>query len=162
MFALDDLARLFGLTVREDTAAGAITVTSGAQTIVLSPQQPLASVGGRMISLPAAPTRDGRVWYVPVDFVGRALAPVSTTRIELRKPSRLVLTGDIRMPRVAARIEPLGSVTRATIDVAPPTPHTVTQDGPRLAMRFDADALDVAEIRGMPATDAYQNIRIGD
>ena len=54
MFALDDLARLFNLTVREDAAAGALTVNAGGQTIVLSPQQPLASVAGRMISLPAA------------------------------------------------------------------------------------------------------------
>src|SRR5258708_25175286 len=83
MFALDDLARLFTLTVREDAAAGGLTVTSGAQTIVLSTQQPLASVAGRMISLPAAPTRDGRTWYVPVDFVTRALAPVSATKIDL-------------------------------------------------------------------------------
>ena len=60
MFALDDLARLFNLTVREDAAAGGLTVAVGNQTIVLSPQQPLASVGGRMISLPAAPVRDGR------------------------------------------------------------------------------------------------------
>ena len=50
---------------------------AGAQTIVLSPQQPLASVAGRMISLPAAPVRDGRAWFVPVDFVSRALAPGS-------------------------------------------------------------------------------------
>ena len=84
-----------------------------------------------MISLPAAPVHDGRVWYVPVDFVGRALAPVYGTRLELRKPSRLILLGDIRMPRVAARVEPIGSLTRVTFDVAPPTPHTVAQEGSR-------------------------------
>jgi N-acetylmuramoyl-L-alanine amidase len=162
MFALDDLARLFGLTVREDTAAGALTVTSGAQTIVLSPQQPLASVAGRMISLPAAPARDGRAWYVPVDFVSRALAPGSTTRIELRKPSRLVLTGDIRIPRIAARVEPLGSVTRVTIDVAPATPHGVAQDGTRLLVRFEADALDAADLRVAAPTDTLQGMRLGD
>jgi N-acetylmuramoyl-L-alanine amidase len=161
MFALDDLSRLFGLTIREDAQAGAITVTSGAQTIVLSPQQPLASVSGRMISLPAAPARDGRTWFVPVDFVSRALAPVATARIELRKPSRLVLLGDIRMPRVASRVEPQGSITRVTLDVAPPTPHTVSQDGQRLVVRFDADALD-ADLRGGAATDAFQNIHFGD
>ena len=132
MFALDDLARLFSLTIREDTVAGALTVTAGAQTIVLSPQQPLASVAGRMISLPAAPVRDGRAWYVPVDFVSRALAPGATPRIELRKPSRLILAGDIRMPRVAARVEPLGTLTRVTVDIAPATPHSVAQDGTRL------------------------------
>ena len=162
MFALEDLARLFALTVREDTAAGAITVTSGTQTIVLSPQQPLASIAGRMISLPAAPVREGRTWYVPVDFVARALAQVAPQRIELRKPSRLVLAGDIRMPRVAARVEPLGSITRVTLDVAPPTVHTVTQEGPRLVVRFEADALDAGDLRGGTPTDSFQGIRAGD
>jgi N-acetylmuramoyl-L-alanine amidase len=162
MFALDDLARLFNLTVREDTVAGALTVASGAQTIVLSPQQPLASVAGRMISLPAAPVRDGRAWYVPVDFVSRALAPGSTTRIELRKPSRLVLTGDIRMPRVAARMEPLGSLTRVTIDVSPATPHSVAQEGSRVLVRFEADALDAADLRVTAPTDTLQAIHLGD
>jgi len=162
MFALDDLARMFGLTVRDDTAAGAITVTSGAQTIVLSPQQPLASISGRMISLPAAPVREGRSWFVPVDFVSRALAPIAASRIELRKPSRLVLSGDIRMPRVAARVEPLGSLTRVTLDVAPSTPHTVSQDGQRIIVRFDADALDAADLRTATTTDTFQSIRAGD
>ena len=90
MFALDDLARLFTLTVREDAAAGGLTVTAGAQTIVLSTQQPLASVAGRMISLPAAPVRDGRAWYVPVDFVSRALAsilPVASRAAEAVPPA---------------------------------------------------------------------------
>lgn len=162
MFALDDLARLFNLTVREDAAAGGILVTSGSQTIVLSQQQPLASIAGRLISLPAAPVRDGRSWLVPVDFVTRALAPISPTRLDLRKPSRLILSGDIRMPRVASRVEPLGSLTRVTIDVAPSTPHTVSQDGPRLIVRFEADALDAAELRATATTDTLQGIRVGD
>lgn len=162
MFALDDLASLFNLTVREDTAAGALTVTSGAQTIVLSPQQPLASVAGRMISLPAAPVRDGRAWFVPVDFVSRALAPGSAVRLELRKPSRLILAGDIRMPRVAARVEPLGGLTRVTIDVAPATPHSVSQDGNRLVVRFEADALDAGDLRVPAPTDTLQAIHLGD
>ena len=55
MFALDDLARLFNLSVREDAAAGGLTIGAGNQTILLSTQQPLASIQGRMTSLPAAP-----------------------------------------------------------------------------------------------------------
>jgi N-acetylmuramoyl-L-alanine amidase len=162
MFALDDLARLFNLVVREDAAAGGITITSGTQSVVLSQQQPLASVAGRMISLPAAAARDGRSWYVPVDFVSRALAPIHSTKIELRKPSRLLLVGDIRMPRVAARVEPLGSLTRVTLEVAPPTPHTITQDQQRLVVRFDADALDAPDLRATTTTDTLQNVRTGD
>ena len=163
MFALDDLARLFNLTVREDAAAGGITITSGAQSVVLSQQQPLASVAGRMISLPAAAARDGRAWFVPVDFVSRALAPIHTARLELRKPSRLLLVGDVRMPRIAARVEPLGTITRVTLEVAPPTPHSITQEGQqRLLVRFDADALDAADLRVTAPTDTLQNIRAGD
>jgi N-acetylmuramoyl-L-alanine amidase len=162
MFALDDLARLFNLTVREDSAAGGILVTAGTQTIVLSQQQPLASIAGRLISLPAAPVRDGRTWLVPVDFVSRALASISPARIDLRKPSRLILLGDIRIPRVASRVEALGSVTRVTIDVAPATPHTVAQEGSRLVVRFDADGLDAADPRASTTTDTLQAVRAGD
>ena len=162
MFALDDLARLFNLKVTEDTLAGGLTVAIGTQTIVLSPQQPLASVAGRMISLPAAPVHDGRVWYVPVDFVSRALAPISPIRIDLRKPSRLVIVGDVRMPRVAARAEALGAVTRVTLDVAPPAAHTVTQEGTKLLVRFDADGLDAAELKTNLTSDTLQGIHGGD
>src|SRR4051812_136394 len=163
MFALDDLARLFNLVVSEDAAAGGITIASGNQSVVLSQQQPLASVAGRMISLPAAAARDGRAWYVPVDFVSRALAPIHSTKLDLRKPSRLLLVGDIRMPRVAARVEPLGSLTRVTLEVAPPTPHTITQDGQqRLVVRFDADALDATDLRASTTTDTLQALRVGD
>ena len=162
MFALDDLARLFNLKLKEDTLAGGLTVTAGTQTIVLSPQQPLASVAGRMISLPAAPVRDGRAWYVPVDFVSRALAPISPIKIDLRKPSRLVIVGDVRMPRVAARAEALGTTTRVTLDVAPPTPHTVTQEGSKIVVHFDADALDATDLRANVTSDTFQGIRVGD
>ena len=162
MFALDDLARLFSLNIREDAAAGGLTVTAGTQTIVLSAQQPLASVAGRMISLPAAPVRDGRAWYVPVDFVSRALASILPSRLELRKPSRLLLAGDVRLPRIAARADAIGGgTTRVTIDVAPPAAHAVTQESNRLLIRFEADGLDVGEVRVGP-TDTVLAVRVGD
>src|SRR5262249_58594288 len=132
------------------------------ETIVLSPQQPLASVAGRMISLPAAPVRDGRIWYVPVDFVSRALAPISPIKIDLRKPSRLVIVGDVRMPRVAARAEALGTTTRVTLDVAPPTPHTVTQEGSKIVVRFDADGLAAADLKATLTSDTLQGSHVGD
>jgi len=40
MVALDDLAALFGLTVREDALAGGLTITKQGQTVVLSPGRP--------------------------------------------------------------------------------------------------------------------------
>ena len=79
---------------------------------------------------------------MPIDFVPRALAPALGTRLELRRPSRLIVVGDLRVPRITARIEPLGAIARVTFDVAPATPHTVAQEGARVLVRFDADALD--------------------
>jgi N-acetylmuramoyl-L-alanine amidase len=162
MFALDDLARLFNFTVREDPAANSLTITLGAQSILLSTQQPLASVAGRMTSLPAAPVRDGRAWYVPVDVVSRAIAPVSPVKVDLRKTSHLLLVGDVRMPRLAARVESLGAQSRVTMDVAPPTGHAVAQEGNRLVVRFDADALDAPDLHANTTTDTVQGLHLGD
>jgi N-acetylmuramoyl-L-alanine amidase len=162
MFALDDLTRLFNLNVREDAAAASLTISVGAQTVLLSTQQPLASVGGRMTSLPAAPAREGRTWYVPVDFVSRVLAPISPTKIDLRKPSRLLLVGDIRMPRLAARVEALGAQSRVTLDVAPATGHTVSQEPGRVVVRFEADALDAPDLRANTTTDLVTGVHLGD
>jgi N-acetylmuramoyl-L-alanine amidase len=161
MFALDDLARLFDLVVREDTLAGGLTIATKGQTIMLSPGQGLASVGGRLLSLPAAPVRDGQRWFVPVDFVPRALAPASGTRMELRKPSRLVLVGDIRVPRVAGSIDALGALAKLTLDVAPAAAHTVTQEGNRLLVRFEADALD-ATLPSAPPGELITAVRPGE
>jgi N-acetylmuramoyl-L-alanine amidase len=161
MFSLDDLVKLFELTVREDTLAGGLTVTTKGQTIVLTAGQSLASVAGRLVSLPAAPVRDGRTWFVPVDFVPRALAPAAGTRLELRKPSRLIVAGDVRAPRITGNVEPLGAVARVTLDVAPSTPHTVAQDGNRLLIKFEADALDAA-LPSTTAPEIVQGLKPGD
>src|SRR5581483_5668251 len=59
MVSLDDLARLFGTTVREDQVARALVVTDQGKTITVSGNQGLAQVGGRVVSLSAPPNRSG-------------------------------------------------------------------------------------------------------
>jgi N-acetylmuramoyl-L-alanine amidase len=141
MIGLDDLAVPFQLTVHEE-ALGAITVSYKGKTIVLTPEQALASVAGRLVSLPAPPSRNGRRWLVPVEFISRALGLIYDARLELRKPSRLLIVGDLRVPRITVRYDPLGASGRLTIDATPRALATVTQDGDHLTLKFDADALD--------------------
>jgi N-acetylmuramoyl-L-alanine amidase len=157
MVALDDLTKLFDVTAREDALAGGLTVSTKTQTIALTPGQALASVAGRVVSLPAPPTREGRTWYVPLDFLPRALGPALGTRLELRRPSRLVVVGDIRIPRITARAEAVDGNARVVFDVRPATPHTVSQEAGRLVIRFDADALD-ATLPATPAPELVQGI----
>jgi N-acetylmuramoyl-L-alanine amidase len=138
--ALDDLAAAFQLTVREQS--GAVTVAYKGKTIVLTPDQALASVSGRLVSLPAAPARRGPRWLVPVEFISRALSLVYDARLDLRKPSRLLVIGDLRVPRITVRYDPLGASGRLTIDATPRAAATVTQEAEHLTIKFDVDALD--------------------
>ena len=139
--ALDDLAAAFQLTVHEESL-GAITVTYKGKTIVLTPEQALASVAGRLVSLPAPPSRSGRRWLVPLEFISRALTLVYDSRLDLRKPSRLLVVGDLRVPRILVRYDSTGAGGRLTIDATPRANSAVTQEGERILVKFDAEALD--------------------
>jgi N-acetylmuramoyl-L-alanine amidase len=143
MLALADLAAVFQLNVRDD--GGAITVGYKGRTIILTPDQTIASVAGRLISLPIAPVRAGNGWLVPVDFVSRALAPIYDVRLDLRRTSHLLIVGDMRVPRVVVRHDMLGASARVTIDISPAAAASVIQQAnQRLLVRLEADALDVS------------------
>ena len=166
LIGLDDLAAVFQLAVHEESF-GAITVSYKGKTIILTPDQTLASVSGRLISLPAAPVRRGTRWLVPLEFISRAVAPIYDVRLELRKPSRLLIVGDVRMPRITVRYDPLGAAGRLTIDATPRANSTVTQEGDHITIKFDADALDVtnpplAPPGGQSSPGLVQAVRVVD
>lgn len=161
MVALDDLAGLFQLNVREDVLAGGVTVGYKGKTVILTPGQALASAAGRLISLPAPPSRDGRRWLVPVEFISRALAVVYDSKLDVRKNARMVLVGDIRVPQITVRQEVLGPQTRVTFAVSPRTPYTLSQEPTCILVRFDADALDVTLPTFAPQ-GLLQSIRLSD
>ena len=98
--AVDDVNTAFGTTSREDRLAGGLTITARGRSIVLTENQNVVSVAGRLVSLPAPPLRrDGR-WFVPADFLPRALAPALDTRLDLR---RVGAAADRRRPARPAR-----------------------------------------------------------
>lgn len=140
--ALDDLAGAFQLAVREE--AGAVTVSYRGRTVVLTPNQALASVSGRLVSLPGPLTRTGNRWLVPVEFINRALASIYDTRLDLRRQSRLVVIGDLRVPRITVVVDNSANATRFTFDISPATQNAISQETGRLVIRFEADALDVS------------------
>ena len=157
---LDDVASLFQVTVREDTLAGGLTITYRNRTTVASTDQPMASVSGRVVTLPAAAVRQGQRWLVPVEFLSRALAPIYDMRIDLRRAARLLIVGDLRVPRVVGRIDAPGPPTRATLEITPATPVTIAVEATRVVIRIDANALDLT----LPAAGGglIDQIRVGD
>lgn len=153
---LDELATALRLTVREES--GAITVTYAGRTIILTPDQTLASVSGRLISLAAAPRRSGARLMVPLDFIPRALAPVYDAKLDLRRASRLLVIGGLRVPRVTVRHEALANAARLVIETTPPAPSTVSREDGRLVIRFEADAIEAA-IPGIQPQGFVQAVR---
>ena len=162
LVALDDLAAMFQLSVQE--SLGAITVSYKGKTIVLTADQTLASVAGRLISLPAPPARSGRRWLVPVELVSRALAPIYDVRLDLRKPSHLLVVGDLRVPKITVRYEASGAAGRLIVDATPRANSTVAQENDHLTVKFEADALDVGSplLANQSAQSLVQAVRLSD
>jgi N-acetylmuramoyl-L-alanine amidase len=164
--ALDDVAAFVPLTIRDDRQGG-ISITVRGKSIIAQRDRPLVSVDGRVVSLPGPLTRTGGRWLAPVDFLPRALGLLADARIEYRRGSRLLLIGNVRVPRVTTRVEPLAGGSRVTVEIAPPAGVMTVTDPDRVVLRLDADALDVAPISGTaPAvtqvrTDAPATVTVG-
>ena len=160
MVSLDDLSRLFSVTAREDQVArGLVLTVQGKSTITLSSAQGLASIGGRVVSLSSPPVRQGNAWLVPIDVIDRAIATVHTPKLDLRTRARLLVVGDLRVPRVAVKVEPQPQQTRLTFDITPGVAHTVVQEPGRLVVRFEADALDL-ELPAIAQGDLLRGVHL--
>lgn len=147
---LDRVAELFGLTVTEDPLVEGVTIATRDQRITLIPNQSFVSVGGRIDSLSAPVERDRGGYLVPIDFLSRAVGRALGQRVEIRRDSRVIVVGSVRVPRVTVRFQRVGPRARIDLDIEPATPHQVTREGDRLIVQFDAAALDLARF---PATD---------
>jgi len=159
--AVDDVNTAFGTTSREDRQAGGLTITARGRSIVLTENQNVVSVAGRLVTLPAPPLRrDGR-WFVPADFLPRALAAALDTRLDLRRSARLLIVGDLRVPRVVARIDAGANNVAVTFDITPNTEVRVNAQPGRLIVQFDADVLDLG-IPLVPSQGFLQNVTPGD
>ena len=148
--SLDQLAQLFDLTVAEDSLVGGLTVRGRGQTILLIPGQSFASIGpGRIVSLPSPIRRERGVWNVPVDFIQRAIGPALNLQVEIRRPSHVILVGNVRFPRISGQFDRQGANGRLVLQIEPATPHRVSRQNRRLTVHFDAVAIDLTAVIGL-------------
>jgi N-acetylmuramoyl-L-alanine amidase len=142
--AVDDINAAFQTSSREDRLAGGLTITARTRSIVLTENQNVVSVAGRLVTLPAPPLRRDSRWFVPADFLPRALSPALDVRLDLRRSARLLIVGELRVPRVVARVDAGATNVAVTFDITPNTETRVTAQQGRLIVQFDADALDLS------------------
>jgi N-acetylmuramoyl-L-alanine amidase len=146
MVSTDELVTALQVAVRDNPGGAGVTMSYRGRSVSVSPEQRMASVEGRLVALPAPAVRSGRRWLVPLDVVPRALALIYDRKIELRQPARLLIVGDLRVPRVTVRLDAAGPPTRLTIEASPTTLITPVIESGRVVLRLDADALDVAPL----------------
>ena len=161
LVAVSELATPFGLTITDMRQPGRLTLMREDRIIVLTANEGLVSVAGQLVAL-ASPSleRDGN-WYVPIDFIGRALTLVLDEPLELRPRSGLVLLGAVRVPQVVARYQRAGRRSRLRLMITPQTEHVIEQNADRLLITFDADALDLV-LRDMRPDALVADIRAMD
>jgi N-acetylmuramoyl-L-alanine amidase len=99
---------------------------------------------------------------VPLEFLSRALAPIYDRRIELRTGGRLVLVGEVNVPRVVARHEWLGTQARVMFDVSRTIPYSVVQQDNQLLVTFDTDLIDASLPAAISPQGVVDGIRLAD
>jgi N-acetylmuramoyl-L-alanine amidase len=159
--AIDDINAAFATTSREDRLAGGLTVVARGQSIVLTADQTVVSIGGRLASLPAPVLRRDNRWYVPADFLPRALSSALGTRLDLRRNSRLLVVGEMRVPRIVARVDAGSTNVAVTFEVTPNAEAKVVAQPGRLIVQFDADALELS-VPLLPSSPFLASIVPGD
>ncbi|MDP2320300.1 MAG: N-acetylmuramoyl-L-alanine amidase [Acidobacteriota bacterium] len=159
--AVDDINTAFGTTAREDRLAGGLTITLRGRSIVLTVDQNVVSVSGRLVNLPSPPVRRDNRWFVPAEFLPRALSLLLDTRLDLRRAARLLIVGDVRVPRVVARVDAGTTNVAVTFEVTPNTEARVTAQAGRLVVQFEADVLDLA-LPSLPPQTFLTGLTAGD
>jgi len=146
--ALEQLTNTFGLTFTEDRVVNGVVIGTRGERIVAIPGQSFVRTAGRVVQLNGPVQRDRNSWIVPLDFLTKALAPAISESIVIRRSSKLILVGSIRLPEVGGRVERTAGGAKVVIAAQPATPYKVTRDGNRLTVRFDAVALDATPLTG--------------
>lgn len=159
--AVDDINAAFGTSSREDRQAGGLTITARTRSVVVTADQNVVSVSGRLVSLPAPALRRDNRWFVPIDFLPRALALAVELRLDLRRATRLLVVGDLRVPRVVARVDAGTTNVAVTFEVTPNTDSRVVSQPGRLVLQLEADALELT-VPTLPAQTFLLGISAGD
>ena len=161
MVALTELMEPFGLRLGDDRQPGRLTLLRGPTVMVLTAEDGIVSVAGRLESLSSPPVERGGVWYVPTDFIGRALPLISEQPVELRPRSGLVLVGDVRVPQVVARYRRIGRRAQLRLMVTPTVAPRIERAAGQLFVIFEADAVDLV-LRDFPPDDLLRRVRVDD
>jgi N-acetylmuramoyl-L-alanine amidase len=141
---LEQVLPSVGVRIHSDPAGGAVTLSTQGREVALYNKKSLASVGGelRLLSAPAL-LEDGR-WQVPVDSVSRLLAPLLGVPVDYRKASRVLVVGNVSVPRVSVTSFVSGDSVRVVLEASEKVPFRVLQEEGKVTVSVTRDLVDVS------------------
>jgi N-acetylmuramoyl-L-alanine amidase len=144
LLPLDTLLQGLEVSLTSDVAGGAVTLTCHGKEASLYQKKSLASVGGdlRLLSSPVL-LESGR-WLVPVDVVTRVLGPLTGKRSDWRPGTRVLLLGNLSIPKVTVTTYTSGDMARVVLEASEKVPFKVLQEEGRITVSIARDVLDVA------------------
>ena len=144
MLIRDLLPGLGAVALREDARARSLTLSIEGREVTLYDKKSLASVGGdlRLLSSPVL-LEEGR-WLVPLDSLPRLLGPLLKKRVDFRPASRVLLVGNVDVPRVTVSTAVSGDAVRVVLEATQRVPFRVQQETGRVTVTIPHDAVDIA------------------
>jgi N-acetylmuramoyl-L-alanine amidase len=143
MLPVETVVAGMGVNTQSDVQAGSVTLTYQGRELILYHNKSLASVAGdlRLLSGPSI-LADGR-WLVPIDGLPLLLRYLLSKPVEWRAPSRVLLIGDVRIPRVQVSSFVSGDSVRIVMESTEKVPFRVSQGEGRVAVTIERDLVEV-------------------
>ena len=143
LLPIDQVIAGLGVRLVSDAAAGAATLSYRGREVGLYHKRSLASVQGDLRLLSSPVLLDEGRWLVPVDSIARLLGPLLEAKVEWRPASRVLLLGDVVIPRVTVSTFVSGDAARVVLEASEKVPFRVEQQAGRVTVSIPRDVLDV-------------------
>jgi N-acetylmuramoyl-L-alanine amidase len=141
---IDQVVSGLGVTMTSDPRGGAVTLSYQRRELGLYDRKSLASVGGDLRLLSAPVVFDHGKWLVPVDALPRLLGPLLGLKVEWRASGRILLVGNVSVPRVTVSALATGDGARVVFEASEKVPFRVQQEEGRITVAVPRDAVDVS------------------
>jgi N-acetylmuramoyl-L-alanine amidase len=139
---LDQIVGGLDVIVQSDPKGGAVTLRHQKHEVALYHKKSLASIDGDLRLLSAAVVfEDGR-WLVPVDSLPRLLGPLLGRRAEWRAAARVLVIGNVGIPRIGVSTFVSGDVARVVLEASESVPFRVAQEEARVTIAVARDLVD--------------------
>jgi len=144
LLPLVDLLQGLPIVVTPEPRGGAVTLSAEGHKVTLYDRKSLASVDGDLRLLSSNVLQEGGRWLVPVDSVPRLLSPLLRKKAEWRAPQRMLLIGNVSVPRITVNTTAGGDTVRVTLESTEKVPFRVAQEPGRVTIAIPRDAVDVS------------------